>query len=400
VRARAAILALLAAAALSLLAAAVSGGSAARGPAGVGLNPIGSFAQPVHVAGAPGYPRLLFIVERAGRIQVLRRGRQLPRPFLDISDRVTTADNEEGLLAVAFPPDYRRSTRFYVYYTDVNGDIQIDEYRRSAPAFADPASRRPLLTIPHAQAANHNGGLLHFHGPELFISTGDGGLSGDPPNNAQNPDSLLGKLLRIIPRRTRAGRPYGMPRSNPYVGGPGRDEIFSTGLRNPWRFSIQEMPRRADRILIADVGQGRFEEVSYETLPDAHGANFGWDAFEGFEPYVPGCPGGCPNAGTPDPGGTSPPIFAYSREGDFAGSCTVIGGHVVVDPALDSLRGRYLYADLCIGELRSFIPAFPAAADDGPLGLPVSQPTSFGLTPTGRSYVASLTGPVYRIAPR
>jgi glucose/arabinose dehydrogenase len=400
VRTRAPILALLAAAALSLLAAAVSGGSAARGPAGVGLNPIGSFAEPVHVAGTPGYPRLLFIVERAGRIQVLRRGQQLPRPFLDISDRVTTADNEEGLLSVAFPPDYRRSARFYVYYTDVNGDIQIDEYRRSAPAFADPASRRAVLTIPHTQAANHNGGLLHFHGPELFIGTGDGGLGGDPPNNAQNPNSLLGKLLRIIPRRTRAGRPYGMPRSNPFIGGPGRDEIFSTGLRNPWRFSIQETPRGADRILIADVGQRRFEEVSYETLPDALGANFGWDAFEGFEPYVPGCPGGCPNAGTPDPGGTTPPIFAYPREAAGAHGCSVIGGHVVVDPALVGLRGRYLYVDLCVGELRSFIPAFSAAAADSSLGLNVLGPTSFGQTPTGRSYIATGTGPVYRIAPR
>jgi hypothetical protein len=394
------ILALLAAAALSVGAASAPGGSAARGPAGVGLNQIGSFDRPVHVAGAPGYPRLLFVVEQTGRIQVLRRGELLRRPFLDIADRIRTVDNEEGLLSVAFPPDYQRSARFYVYYTDVNGDIQIDEYRRSAPAFADPASRRPLLTISHQPAANHNGGQLQFRGPELFIGTGDGGLSGDPPNNAQNPESLLGKMLRIIPRRTQGGRPYGVPRSNPFVGIPGRDEIFSLGLRNPWRFSVQELSRRADRILIADVGQRRYEEVNYATLPAANGANFGWDAWEGFEPYVPGCIGGCPNAGTPDPGGVTFPIFAYPREAEGAHGCTVIGGYAARDRALGGLRGRYLYVDLCVGELRSFVPTLSAATDDRSLGLSVSMPTSFGETPDGRLYVASGEGPVYRIAPR
>jgi glucose/arabinose dehydrogenase len=399
-RARAPILALLATAALALFAAATSDRSAARGPAGVGLNPIGSFDRPTYVADAPGYPKLLFVVEQPGRIQVLRRGQRLRRPFLDISDRVRTADNEEGLLSVAFPPDYRRSGRFYVYYNDLTGDIQIDEYRRSAPAFANPASRRPLLNITHQPAGNHNGGQLQFHGRELFLGTGDGGSAGDPPNNAQNVGSLLGKLLRITPRRTRSGRPYGTPRTNPFVGAPGRDEIFSTGLRNPWRFSIQETPRGADRILIADVGQRRFEEVNYETLPGANGANFGWDAWEGFEPYVPGCLGGCPNAGTPDPGGTAAPIFAYPRSAAGAHGCTVIGGYVARDPALDALRGRYVYADLCVGDLRSFAPTLTAASDDSSLGLSVSSPTSFGATRNGRLYVASGEGPVYRIAPR
>jgi glucose/arabinose dehydrogenase len=394
------IIALIAAGTVALVATATSGGSAARGPAGVGLNPIGSFDLPTYIADAPGYPKLLFVVEQPGRIQVLRRGQLLPRPFLDISDRVRTVDNEEGLLSVAFPPDYRRSARFYVYYSDLDGDIQIDEYRRSAPAFADPASRRPVLTVPHPAAGNHNGGQLQFHGRELFIGTGDGGFSGDPPNNAQNVDSLLGKLLRIVPRRTRAGRPYGVPPSNPFVGLPGRDEIFSLGLRNPWRFSFQVLSRQTDRIVIADVGQRRYEEVDYVTLPAANGANFGWDAWEGFEPYVPGCPGGCPNAGTPDPGGTTPPIFAYPRVAEGAHGCTVIGGYVVRDPALDALRGRYLYVDLCIGDVRGFVPTLTAAVDDSSLGLTVSSPTSFGETRNGRLYVASGSGPVYRIAPR
>ena len=318
---------------------------------------------------------------------MLRRGQLLRRPFLDISDRVGTGDNEEGLLSVAFPPDYQRSARFYVYYTDLNGDIQIDEYRRSAPAFADPASRRPVLTVPHQPNANHNGGQLQFHGRELFLATGDGGLAGDPPNNAQNIDSLLGKLLRITRTRTRSGRPYGMPRSNPFVGGPGRDEIFSVGLRNPWRFSFQDTRRGADRILIADVGQRRYEEVNYETLPGAHGANFGWDAWEGFEPYVPAAPPDVRTRERPIPGGTTAPIFTYPRTAAGAHGCTVIGGYVVRDPALDALRGRYVYVDLCVGELRSFVPTLTAAVDDSSLGLSVSNPTSFGETPDGRLYV-------------
>jgi hypothetical protein len=398
-RARGPILALLATAGLALCAAGTSDRSVARGPSGAVLRPIGSFERPVHVAGAPGYPRLLFVVEQTGRVQVLRRGQRLGRPFIDISDRITTGDNEEGLLSIAFPPDYRESRRFYVYYTDANGDIQIDEYRRSAPAFADPATRRPVLTVPHPLAGNHNGGQLQFHGRELLIGTGDGGSRGDPPNNAQNRNSLLGKLLRIIPTRTRGGRPYAVPRSNPFVAAPGRDEIFSYGLRNPWRFSLQEMSRGADRILIGDVGQNRYEEVDYETLPSANGANFGWDAWEGPAPYVPNCLGGCPNAGTPDPGGTTFPIFSYFREGEFAGSCTVIGGYVVRDPALPALRGRYLYVDLCRGEIRSFLPRLQGAVGDTLLGLTISAPTSFGERPDGRLYIASQTGPVYRIAP-
>jgi glucose/arabinose dehydrogenase len=396
---RARLVAGLLSAAVLALPAAASPEPVARGPAAAALASLGRFEAPVQVAGAAGYPRLLFVVEQGGRIQVLRRGRRLGRPFLDIRARITTGGNEQGLLSVAFPPDYRRSGRFYVYYTGAGGDIQIDEYRRRSPAFADPTTRRPLLTIPHRMAANHNGGQLQFHGRELLLGTGDGGGAGDPANSAQSRGSLLGKLLRIIPTTTRGGRPYGVPRTNPFVGAPGRDEIFSYGLRNPWRFSLQQMERGPDRILIGDVGQARFEEVDYETLPAANGANFGWDAWEGFEPYVAGCAGRCPNAGTPDPGGTTFPIFAYPHQLDGAARCTVIGGYVVRDRALGPLRGRYLYADLCDGELRSFVPRLGGAVDDRGLGINVTSPTSFGATPNGRLFVSSLDGPVYRIAP-
>jgi glucose/arabinose dehydrogenase len=379
---------------LALPAASLAGQPIGDGEGGAVLRQVGDFEDPVYVAGAPGFPHLLFVVEQPGRVRVLRRGATLARPFLDISDRVLSG-GERGLFSIAFPPDYKTSRRFYVYYTDLTGDIQIDEYRRSGEAFASPASRRPLLTIPHSEFPNHNGGQLLFHGRELLIGTGDGGAGGDPPNNAQNRDVLLGKLLRILPTPVRS-RPYTVPPSNPFVGLPGRDEIFSYGLRNPWRFSIQDVRRGPDRLLLGDVGQNRFEEVDYETLPGALGANFGWDAFEGFAPYVPGCTGGCSNAGTPDPGGTAFPIFAYSHAG---GGCAVTGGYVVRSPALTSLYRRYVYADLCQGEIRSFIPRLAGAADDRPLGLSTSEVSSFGQTPDGRLFVCSLDGPVYRIAP-
>ena len=389
---------------IALLAAALAGTALAAAPAlgqpigsgegGVVFRQLGEFDHPDYVASPPGLPRLLFVVEQPGRVRVLRRGNLLARPFLDISDRVSFDGGERGLLSIAFPPDYASSGRFYVYYNDRAGDVQIDQYRRSSETFASPASRRSVLAIAHPNFANHDGGQLQFHGRELLIGTGDGGSGGDPPNNAQNRDALLGKLLRIIPTPT-AAAPYTVPGSNPFVGLPGRDEIFSYGLRNPWRFSIQEVRRGPDRIVIGDVGQNRYEEIDYETLPSALGANFGWDAWEGFASYVPGCAQGCPNAGTADPGGTSFPILAYSHDE----GCAVTGGYVVRSQALRTLYRRYVYADYCAGEIRSFVPRLDGAVDDRPLGLSLTAVSSFGQTPDDRLFVCSLDGPVYRIAP-
>ena len=385
--------------AIGLAGMALAAPSAAAQPVGSGeggvvLRHLGDFDHPVYAAAAPGLPKLLFVVEQPGRIRVLRSGTLLPRPFLDIADRVTTTDNEQGLLSVAFPPDYATSKRFYVYYTDLAGNVQIDEYRRRTDAFASPASRRPLLTIPHPNFRNHDGGQLQFHGRELLIGTGDGGSGGDPPNNAQNREVLLGKLLRILPTPGSEG-PYAVPPSNPFVGLPGRDEIFSYGLRNPWRFSIQDVRRGPDRLALADVGQNRFEELDYTTLPAADGANFGWDAWEGFALYD--CGALCRNGNTPDPGGTTKPVFAYSHA---SGECAITGGYVVRSPALASLYRRYVYADFCKGEIRSLIPRLGGAVDDRPLGLSVPMVSSFAQTPDGRIFVCSLDGPVYRIAPR
>jgi hypothetical protein len=392
-----------------VLAPAAAAGAAppvGNGVGGVGLSLVGEFSEPVGVAAAPGFPRLVFVVERAGRIRVVRRGVTLSRPFLDIEDLTTCAtgcDVEQGLLGLDFPPDYGRSRRFYVFYTDPAGDIRIDEFRRvrRGSAVAIRSSRRPVLVVPHSDFANHNGGQIAFRGPHLYIATGDGGSAGDPFNNAQSRSSLLGKILRILPRRTRSGRPYGVPRANPFVNRPGRDEIFSYGLRNPYRFSIDNPPAGRDRIAIGDVGQSRYEEIDYTTIADANGANFGWDAFEGSALYD--CGFFCPDDGTADPGGTVAPIFAYGH-GSFAtpggpDGCSVIGGHVVRDRALRSLYGRYLYTDYCGGELRSLIPRLGIARDEKSTGLVASDASSFGEDTRGRTYVTSLEGPVYRLVP-
>jgi glucose/arabinose dehydrogenase len=375
--------AVLAAIALAGLTACGAGGSkkddgtatqqARKGGKGVGLKQIGSFEEPVYVTGAPGYPNLLFVVEQGGQVQVLRSGRKLGKPFLDIAGLISFG-GERGLLSIAFPPDYKASGRFYVYYTDPQGDIRVDELKRKSATRAARGSRRAIVDIPHRANSNHNGGQLQFLDNLLYFGTGDGGSGGDPPNNAQNRQSLLGKLLRIDPRK---------PGAQP--------EIFSYGLRNPFRFSFDRVTAEQPRIIIGDVGQDRIEEIDYTTVAAAKGANFGWDAFEGNSPYRDA------NSGTPDPGRTVKPIFAYPHSrGD---SCTVIGGYVVGDRSLRPLYKRYVYADLCEGELRSLVPHLRGATNDRKLGLSVSTPSSFGEDTRGRIYVASLEGPVYRLVP-
>jgi glucose/arabinose dehydrogenase len=339
---------------------------------GVGLKRVGSFESPVYVTGAPGFPKLLFVVEQGGTVQVLRSGHEQARPFLDIHDLISSG-GERGLLSIAFPPDYKSSGRFYVYDTDPRGNIRIDEFKRRSATQAARGSRRAIVRIPHPVNANHNGGQLQFFGNWLYFGTGDGGSGGDPPNNAQNLHSRLGKLLRIDPRQ-----------ANPHP------EVYSYGLRNPFRFSFDRVTNPGQpRLAIGDVGQNRFEEVDYTTVAAAQGANFGWDAFEGFAPYED------ENSGTPDPGGTVKPIFAYPHS--RGGSCSIIGGYVVGDRHLPSLYKRYIYADLCEGQLRSLVPHLHGASDEHKLGLSVSTPSSFGEDDRGRVYVSSLDGPVYRL---
>jgi glucose/arabinose dehydrogenase len=365
--------------------------TAARAGSGVGLKKIGDFDHPLYVTGAPGFPKLLFVVEQAGRVIVLNGGKRLSRPFLDIRSSVGYDGGERGLLSIAFPPDYRQSGSFYVYYNDKAGNIRVDEFERRGATRAAPGSQREVIGIPHPVNANHNGGQMQFLDDLLYFGTGDGGSGGDPPNNAQNKDVLLGKLLRIDPR-AKGGQPYSVPDSNPFVGKPGRDEIYSYGLRNPFRFSFDTVSAKQPRIAIGDVGQNQFEELDYTTVAAASGANFGWDALEGFAPYMD------ENSGTADPGGTTKPIFAYSHA--RAGSCSIIGGYVVRDRGLPSLYKRYVYADLCEGQLRSLVPHLKRASGDRKLGIAVESPSSFGEDSAHHLYVASISGPVFRLVQR
>ena len=356
-----------------------------NGEGGVALTEIGSFAQPVYVTQPQGERDNLYVVEREGTIRVVQGEETLPEPFLDIGDEIDAAYEEQGLLSMAFAPDYEQSGRFYVYYTRSDGDIQIAEYRRSSddPLRADPASARVLLTIEHSDAENHNGGLLLF-GPDdlLYAGIGDGGDAGDPNRNGQSLSTLLGKMLRIDPS-PQGGKPYGIPEDNPFVDRQGaQPEIFEYGLRNPWRFSFDP---DNDALVIGDVGQDQFEEVDYLPPDEQSGANLGWSAFEGTARF---------NDDEQAPGAI-PPILTYGRDG----GCSITGGYVVRDPALESLYGRYLYGDYCVGDLRSFIPSASAAEDDKELGESVTGLSSFGEDSSGRVYVTSLEGPVYRLDP-
>lgn len=322
----------------------------------------------------------MFVVEQPGRIMVLRRGRKLARPFLDIRARVGSDGSERGLLSVAFPPDYRKSKRFYVYFTGQTGDIRVVEFRRRTAVRARVNSARPVITIRHREHANHNGGQLHFLGQHLYFGTGDGGGGGDEAGNAQNLGSLLGKMIRIDPRR-RGSRPYTVPASNPFVNRPGRDEIFAYGLRNPFRWSFDRFSsKRKVRIAIGDVGQDSFEEINYLNLSRARGGNFGWNRWEGFEPFEGGGPGTIkPSLVLPNPP-----------------NCSVIGGLVVRDRSLRALRGRYVFADFCAGRVLSFRPHLGRAGRN-PTGLAIPSVTSFGENARGALFVTSLNGGVYRI---
>ena len=367
--------------ALALLGANQPRQAAAQG-GGVGLQRIGGFEAPVYARQAPGQPKLLFVVEQPGAIRVVRKGKTLRQPFVDLSN-VVSYGGEEGLLSVAFDPDYERNRRFYVYYVTKGGNIRVDVLRRkrSSATRADAGSRRKVIEIPHPVNSNHNGGQVQF-GPDgyLYLALGDGGSGGDPRGNAQNPESLLGKLLRIEPK-PKGG--YSVPDSNPFAGGAGSDEIFATGLRNPYRFSFDS---QSGALSIGDVGQDSWEEIDYVGADRARGANFGWDLFEGTHVY---------DGDGSQPANYVPPIHEYSLDG---GTCAVTAGPVVHDPGLPSLAGRLVYADFCAGEVRSLDPgaANPASTDTA-AGFSVDSPSSFVEGLDGKIYVTSLDGGVYRL---
>jgi len=341
---------------------------------------VGTFAEPVYVTGPSGDTKRLFVVEKGGRIKLLLKGKKLARPFLNIANKVSSG-GEQGLLSMAFAPNYSSSRKFYVNYTDKSGDTRVVEYRAAKKGrYALKKSARLVIKIPQP-ADNHNGGQLQFGSDGyLYIGMGDGGGAGDPDNNAQNLRSLLGKMLRIKPVATN-GRGYSVPADNPFVNKSGaRAEIYSYGLRNPWRFSFD---RLNGALVIADVGQSEWEEVDYAAVGAASGANYGWRAREGDHPYGPGT---APNA--------VPPVLEMSHSD---GWCSITGGYVVRDKSLPSLNGKYLFGDFCKSEIYSAKLAPGSATGIGPTGLNASQLVSFGQDGSGRIYTVSLTGKVSRV---
>jgi Glucose / Sorbosone dehydrogenase len=328
---------------------------------------IGDFSAPVHVASPPGDPRV-FVVEQDGVVKIAGGA-----TFLDVTG-LTDGGGERGLLSIAFAPDYATSGLFYVFLTSPGSDydLRVIEFRRSSdPNRADPGSARVVLSIPHPNQANHNGGQLQF-GPDgmLYVGTGDGGGSHDSEGNAQRLDRLLGKILRIDPRTGGA-----------VAGNPFNSRVWAYGLRNPWRFTFD---RATGDLVIGDVGQSAFEEVDWARAASGlgRGANYGWPCFDAGRPN-PAAPCSAPNA--------VPPTFERSHGEGF---CAIIGGYVVRDPGLPTLAGRYVYSDACIGTVRSIT---LGGSDDRVEPLGVASPSSFGEDSAGRLYVASLTGPVFRI---
>jgi hypothetical protein len=374
---------------------------AAASAAPLQLVQVGTFSQPIFLTAPRTDTDRVFVVERAGRIQVLDGG--VKHQFLDITGVVSCCTGERGLASMAFAPDYASSGRFYVQYTaqDPAGAVTIAEYKRSAadPDAADPGSGRIVLSIPHDRSPDHNGGQLQF-GPDgaLYISVGDaGGTGGDPAGNGQNltettPDvvnnvnhsPLLGKLLRIDPR---SASPYAVPAGNPFPA-PAR-EVYAYGLRNPWRFSFD---RFTGDLVVADVGQNAFEEVDFAAAPARGlGANFGWNLFEALHTYPDGAP-----VNPPFPAGYLFPALEKSHSGDRV--CSITGGYVVRDPALPELAGQYVYGDFCNATLRAVTLTGSGAQNDHSLGLEASSMVAFGEDACARVYVVSLGGIVSRIS--
>lgn len=342
----------------------------------------GGLFRPVYLTHA-GDDRL-FVVEQMGTIRIIAGGQLLTSPFLDIQDRVGSTANEQGLLSVAFHPDYQVNGRFFVNYTNNNGDTVIARYQVSAaPNQADPNSEIILLTIPQPYG-NHNGGQLQF-GPDgyLYVGMGDGGSAGDPHGHGQNPGTLLGALLRLDVNTDENS--YTIPANNPFVGqNDRRAEIWAYGLRNPWRFSFD---RLTGDLYIADVGQNQWEEVSFQPAESGGGENYGWNVMEGAH---------CFGQTDCDQSGLVLPIFEYSHN---EGGCSVTGGYVYRGQQFPSLTGNYFVADYCSG----FIWALVRQADGVWVTNQVLQSgliiSSFGEDVTGELYVVNHSGGIYRLRP-
>lgn len=349
----------------------------------VRLRQLATLAEPVAIATRPNDPApgRFYVVERGGLIRAVEQdGAVVDTPVADLRS-LTSASGEQGLLGLAFSPD---GSKLYVNYTDLDGNTNVDELTLTAAALADPASRRRVLFI-EQPFANHNGGHLAF-GPDgmLYIGMGDGGSGGDPRGYAQNPTSLLGKMVRIDPTPSPA-EPYTVPADNPFVGRSDiRPEIWSLGLRNPWRYSFDEV---TGDLWIGDVGQGSKEEIDLARAADSWGkaANYGWNAFEGTNRYAAGV----------EVDGAVEPYAEYAHGSGADQGCSITGGVVYRQRTIPNLAGAYLYADFCVPGVR----AIDAAGNPQPVVI-VDQPggvASFGLDRDGEVLVVDLAGGLYRL---
>ena len=352
----------------------------------VALKPVGSgIDHPLLLANAGDRSGRRFVVEQTGYVRNLAVG-PAGTPFLDIHTRVVCC-GERGLLGLAFHPHFATNGRLYVNYTRAaDGATVIDEYRvTSNTNVVSVATRRQILVIPQP-FANHNGGGIAF-GPDgfLYIGMGDGGGSGDPQENAQNLDSLLGKMLRIDVDGTSPGKAYRVPPTNPFVGKAGADEIWAYGLRNPWRWSFD---RVTGDLWIADVGQNTWEEVDRALVASGGGraVNFGWDDMEGRHCYEP--MSGCLTSGR------TLPLLEYAHAVVGNDNCSITGGYVYRGVHFPLLRGGYVFGDFCSG--RIWIVSATAASPAVPTLLPVTVPsiTSFGQDEDGELYVVSQDGSI------
>jgi glucose/arabinose dehydrogenase len=330
------------------------------------------FDAPLGVTHADDGSGRLFVVEQTGAIRILDDGRVLDEPFLDVGESIV-AGGEQGLLGLAFHPGFRRNGRFFINFTDVNGNTVVAEVQTSNdPDVADAGSVTPLLQIDQP-FANHNGGQLAF-GPDgyLYIATGDGGSGGDPQGNGQNTEALLGKLLRLD---VDSGDPYGIPGDNPFASGGGTPEVWAYGLRNPWRFSFDS---ETNGLWIADVGQGDFEEIN-KSRPDRGGLNYGWNVMEGKD---------CFGGGDCDRSGTVLPISGYTHDD----GCSVTGGYVYRGTEFPALSGGYIFGDYCSGIIWGIdarAGSFTEPVELMQSGLSIS---SFGLDEGGELYLTDLDG--------
>ncbi len=348
---------------------------AQTGDGPIALEPVAEgLERPVYVTHADDRSGDLFVLEQPGRIRVLSEEGLAERPLLDLTERVESGGNEQGLLGLAFHPEFAANGRFFVNYTrEPDGATVIAEFQATGdgPVAAD--AERVLLTVEQPYR-NHNGGMIAF-GPDglLYIGMGDGGSGGDPQNFAQDPDALLGKMLRID---VDGGEPYGIPADNPFAEGGGRPEIFASGLRNPWRFSFD---RETGELRAGDVGQNAIEEIDVIQ----RGGNYGWRRMEGTRCYEPSQ--GCRRDDL------ILPVAEYANGG---GRCSVTGGYVYRGETVPALTGTYVYGDFCSGEIFGLRPEESTVLLDTGLSL-----ASFGEDAAGELYVADLRGAVYRIVP-